>query len=198
MSGPLLDTRLLDTRLLGIRLRQPDARSCGAAVLVAARMLRDPAYARLAGPRFAEACLAMHRRVTGPVDVLGAWQPPWPRAFGTPPWAVARQLSWTFATPYAVRRVRRSAAGRRAAVALLEAATAEGLPAALYVGSAWLPRHVTLVVGSGLATYEPSSGRVVPVDATDFTHATLDLAGWRQPWFVVFPRNTVPSRASSR
>lgn len=193
MTGPQLPTRLL-----GTRLQQPDARSCGAAALVAARMLRDPAYATLARPRFAEACLAMHRRVTGPVDVLGAWQPPWVRALGTPPWAVARQLSWTYATPYSVRRVRRSAAGRRSVVAELEAATDSGLPAALYVGSAWLPRHVTLVVGPGLATYEPASGRVLPVDTADFVQATLDLAGWSVPWFAVVPRDTLPPRAPSR
>lgn len=179
-------------------LRQPDERSCGAAVLVAARMLRDPAYAALAGPRFAEACLAMHRRVTGPVDVLGRPQGPWLRAFGTPPWAVARQLTWTFDTPYAVRRVGRSAAGREAAAAQLEAATAVGLPSALYVGSTWLPRHVTLVVGPGLATYEPASGRVLPVSRSAFVAGRLDLAGWERPWFIVVPRTLLPSRPSTR
>lgn len=160
-------------------------------------MLRDPSYADRAAPRFAEACLAMHRRVTGPVDVLGRLQVPWPRSFGTPPWAVARQLSWTFDTPYVVHTVRPSTQGRREAATLLEASTA-ALPAALYVGSDRLPRHVTLVVGPDLATYEPASGRVLDVDVDDFVGGRLDLAGWNRPWFVVVPRTTLPSGPSSR
>ncbi len=69
-------------------LRQPDQRSCGAAVLVAAQMLHDPAYAELvlagrhprtgyalaggtAQERFAAECTAMLRRATGAVDVRG-------------------------------------------------------------------------------------------------------------------------------
>ena len=74
-------------------LRQPDQRSCGAACLVVARMLLDPAYADLAARAFRPEVLGMHGRVTGPVDARGALQVPWPRALGTPPWAVARQLS---------------------------------------------------------------------------------------------------------
>ena len=37
----------------------------------------------------------MHQRITGLADVSGKPQIPWPRKFGTPPWAVARQLSGT-------------------------------------------------------------------------------------------------------
>ena len=91
----------MDSRLAAARLRQPDARSCGAASLVMARSITDPAYAellvagvhpftghRLPGTiqeRFAAEVLAMHRRTTGPVDVRGAAQLPWPQRYGTPP-----------------------------------------------------------------------------------------------------------------
>lgn len=173
-------------------LRQPDERSCGSAVLVAARMLRDASYADRAAPRFAEASLAMHRRITRPVDVLGRVQVPWPRAIGTPPWAVARQLSWTFDTPYTVRLIRWSAHARRRAVRALETSTAAGLPAGLFVGNERLPRHVTLVVGPGLATYEPAVGHVVPVRADDLVNGNLSLGGWKMPWFVIVPRETLP------
>ncbi len=95
--------------LLGARLVQPDERSCGAAVLVVARALLDRGYAELLvsgrhpgtgfvlpgslADRFRHETLAMHARVTGLVDAAGRLQVPWPRALGTPPWAVARQLS---------------------------------------------------------------------------------------------------------
>jgi hypothetical protein len=97
--------------VLGARLVQPDHRSCGAAVLVVARALLDQGYAELLvsgrhpgtglalpgslADRFRHEALAMHARVTGPVDAAGRLQVPWPRALGTPPWAVARQLSAT-------------------------------------------------------------------------------------------------------
>ena len=57
------------------RLKQPDRLSCGAAVLVVARMLSDEVYAGRVLPRFAEEVLATHRQVVG-------WGP---RALGTPP-----------------------------------------------------------------------------------------------------------------
>ena len=91
-------------------LKQPDPRSCGAATLVVARMINDPAYAELmmtgAHPstghtlkgnaledRFAAETLAMHKRSTGITDIRGRLQIPWPETFGTPPWSVARQMS---------------------------------------------------------------------------------------------------------
>ena len=64
------------------RLKQPDRLSCGAAVLVVARMLSDEVYAGRVLPRFAEEVLATHRQVVG-------W---WPRALGPPPWALLRHL----------------------------------------------------------------------------------------------------------
>lgn len=177
----------------GERLRQPDRRSCGATVLVVARMLLDPAYAEfLAAGRFRDEVLGMHRRVTGVVDVSGRLQLPWSRALGTPPWAVARQLSATGGVELApVRYSSRPLWGdldRR--FDQLLAVTAIGRPVPMYVGSRWSPRHVVLAIGvvdGRLRCYEPSRGRLVDVDRVTFTTARLDLAGWDRPWFVVLP-----------
>ncbi len=167
-------------------LRQPDQRSCGPSCLVAARMLLDPAYAAgVSADTFADEVLQLHRRVTRPIDTRGALQLPWPRALGTPPWAVAHQLSAidderTYAARLALRRAR----------AFDRLAAAEA-PSVLYVGSRWLPRHVVLVVGVGddwLRIYEPSSGRLVRVTREAFVGASLGLAGWPKPWFTVTPR----------
>src|SRR4029453_17690952 len=75
-------------------LAQPDQRSCGATALVVARMLLDRDYADLLAvgrppvpglavpgslaSRFRDEVLALHRRVTGPVDPTGRLQLPWP------------------------------------------------------------------------------------------------------------------------
>lgn len=167
-------------------LKQPDQRSCGAATLVAARMLLEPGYAAtVTADNFDDEVLATHRRVTRPIDARGALQLPWPRALGTPPWAVAHQLSADDPEhSYAARLVLRRA---RAYDRLVSAPA----PSALYVGSRWLPRHVVLVVEAlpaSLRIYEPSRGRLVRVSREDFLRSGLDLAGWRKPWFTVTPR----------
>lgn len=169
--------------LAGGPLRQPDRRSCGAATLVFAEMLRSPEYAaRIRRGSFAEETLAMHARVTGPADVAGRLQVPWPPALGTPPWAVARHLSSRSGTPYAVRAVR-----FRTSLDL----AVDRHPAALFVGSRWLPRHVVLVVGNHegtLSFFEPSSGRLVQLPNTGLGQPDWKLAGWSYPWFTVATR----------
>jgi len=184
---------------------QPDRRSCGAAVLVVARMLNDPAYAELVltgrhpdtgsmlaggsvGERFGVEALAMHRRTTGPVDVTGALQLPWPQGLGTPPWAVARQLSGSSGVPgsrYDARVV--NPFDRRGGLDAIATAAAAGHAVPLYLGSLWTPRHVVLVLDERLRTYDPSVGRRVRMDRDDFLGGTLDIAGWSRPWFAVVP-----------
>lgn len=177
-------------RVLGGGLRQPDRRSCGASVLVAARMLADPAYAApltSAPVPFAREVLGLHRRVTGPRDLAGRAQLPWPRAIGTPPWAVARHLATLAGVPHTTRLVR---GGLRQEVDRVQAALDDGRPVALYVGSRWLPRHVVLVVGADedhWQVYEPASGRVIDVAPSRLRSNTLGLAGWDRSWFVVRP-----------
>ena len=182
----------MDPRLAAARLRQPDQQSCGAAVLVMARTISDPAYAETiaAGSgtieqRWAAEVLATHRRTTGSRDARGSAQLPWPMQLGTPPWAVANELAsrtglgWQalpvppWARGTALGRVRNAARTR---------------PVPLYVGSTWLPRHVVLVLDGDLHVYEPSGGRVERIDPDDFTGGSLRLAGWSRPWFTVLPR----------
>ncbi|MBB6628912.1 hypothetical protein H5V45_16410 [Nocardioides sp. KIGAM211] len=196
------------------RLRQPDQRSCGATVLVVARMLLDPAYAQLVATgrhprtgvtlagdvagRFRYEVLGMHHRVTGAVDAAGHLQVPWPRALGTPPWAVAHQMSTTGGADlppvrYVARPVRPGGAGgadRGRVFDRLLAVTGDRRPVPVYVGDRWLPRHVVLALGpveGRLRCYEPARGQLVDVDRASFTGARLGLAGWDRPWCVVVP-----------
>lgn len=189
------------TRLLAEDLRQPDQRSCGAASLVVARALRDERYAEMlvAGRhpttgwtlvgaperRFASEVLAMHARVTGPVDVLGRLQLPWPTLLGTPPWAIAHQLSSRSL------RWRSQLALTGLPVDAIRAALARGLPVPSYVGTRWSPRHVVLAVGSsndgGLAVYDPAAGRVVTVPPDRLDQGSLPFGRWDHGWFVVLP-----------
>jgi hypothetical protein len=186
----------MDPRLVRAQPKQPDQRSCGAATLVVARSIADPAYAdRLADgvpgatgtvqDRFAVEVLATHRRTTRAVSASGTAQVPWPRHFGTPPWAVAHELEAI--TGIGWRTLAVTPWDRRDALSAVRAA-ARLRPVPLYVGSRWLPRHVVLVLDEDLRTYEPSSGRVVTFAAERFTKARLDLAGWSSPWFAVLPR----------
>jgi hypothetical protein len=176
-------------------LRQPDQRSCAPSALVVARILLDDEYAGLVLPgsssRFRDEVLALHRRVTRPVDTSGRLQVPWPRALGTPPWAVARQLSALGSADRPPVRYRtRLALGRAAAYGRVVAGLASGRPVVLYVGSRWLPRHVVLAVAAradGLAVYDPAPGRCVTVSREAFVEARLGLSGWDRPWFVVLP-----------
>jgi len=160
--------------------RQPDRRTCGAAVLVMARMLGEPAYARwvreAADPaaRFADEAMRTHRRTNRAAGL----HLPWPRALGTQPWALARELpgrqrvTWVRDRPRAWERT--MAAAR---------------PVPWYVGNGLLPRHVVLVTGRDsedrVRVYEPSSGATVRVTRESFVGGTLGLAGWDRPWFIL-------------
>ncbi|MCW2735860.1 hypothetical protein [Nocardioides sp.] len=169
-------------------LRQPDRRSCGAASLVMARRLVHPRYAGLVSDQatFAHEASTLHLRLTSLADTAGGWQVPWPRAIGTPPWAVARELRLLTGTPYAVHLVRL----RRHAWTHLRG-TGPERPAAVFVGDRWLPRHVVLVTGvddARATTYEPASGRTLAIGRERWERDDLDLAGWDRPWLVVSPR----------
>ncbi len=170
-----------------MRLQQPDRRSCGAAALVMARRLVHPRYAGLVTDQatFAQEAATLHRRITSLADTGGGWQVPWPRVFGTPPWAVARELRLLTGVDYAVRVVR---LGRPVWPHVGDASAHR--PAAVFVGDRWLPRHVVLVTGSvddGALTYEPSSGLTTAVPRDRWEHGDLRLAGWDRPWLVVSP-----------
>ena len=191
------------TRLLRHRLVQPDNHSCGPASLVVARALRDEGYARLLADgvhpatgwslegdvpqRFAAETLAMHRRITGPIDLGGRLQIPWPRAFGTPFWAVARQLS------AGSDRYRARPALSGLPISRVRSAVAAGLPVPAYVGDLWSPRHVVLIVGAepygGLRVYDPARGRVLSLSAAELEQGALPFGRWNRAWFVVLPES---------
>ena len=189
------------TRLLAQRLPQPDDVSCGAASSVVARVVRDEAYAALllegsatvpgfatvgtALDRFRSETLAMHRRIIGPVAATGGLQMPWPSKLGTPPWAVANQLS-----AGSVRYRWRPALGGLP-VSAIRSAVLAGHPAAAYVGNLWSPRHVVLVVGAeddgGLAVFDPWPGQVVTLTPSQLAQGSLPFGRWNRAWFVVLP-----------
>ncbi|GAA2128502.1 hypothetical protein [Nocardioides bigeumensis] len=177
------------TSLLATHPRQPDQRSCGASVLVVERALRDEDYARWLtedASRFGSEALGTHGRTTRAVTAAGRLQLPWPRALGTPPWAVAGELTASTGRRWGFRTILRREPAWEALVAAVEA----GSPSPLYVGSRWIPRHVVLTVGASdtaIQCYEPGSGRVLSVTREAFLDATFRLAGWTKPWFVVVP-----------
>lgn len=144
-----------------------------------ARLLHDGVSLR--PEDFREEVLRCHRRLTRPRDA-GRWQLPWPRALGTPPWAVRRELERLTGLDHKVRLARwaRTAAYDR----LL------GVGGVLYVGSRSLPRHVLLVLpesGEALRCYQPSQGMVVHLKREDFAGSRLRKAGWPYPWFTISP-----------
>jgi hypothetical protein len=189
---------------------QPDQRSCGAASLVVARFLGDPAYrsmlqgGSLENPRtvagdaalrerFRTETLQMHQHVTGLADTSGKPQIPWPRRYGTPPWAVARQLSGTPAADgtlatysWHVARTSLPQAYQR----LLDAARA-GRVSGMFIGNTWLPRHVVLVVDATargtLHVYDPARGQLDELDRFAFLGNRIAIAGWDVAWFVITP-----------
>jgi hypothetical protein len=147
--------------------KQPDQRTCGPSSVVVAEGLPGP------WPNFADDVLAMHRRLTGMRDGNGKLQVPWPRALGTPPWAVARELGGR------VRRYRRT-----------EVLEALPRPVPVYLGSRWVPRHVVLVLDERdgePVVYDPARGAVVPMSASS----------WKHRWFAVLPARGAATPAPS-
>ncbi len=185
-----------------IGLAQPDRRTCGSATLVAARLINEPGYATyvLEGPAapdvFRAEVLAMHRRTSRGVDEGGRWQLPWPRALGTSPWSLVRQLDQTCGVPgttYVWRLVLAHQRGR--AFDAVRAAVSAGHATALYVGNRLGPRHIVLAIDTsplGVVIYDPGRGRRYPVTRDDYVRARLDVAGWQVPWLVVLPRRVRP------
>ena len=165
---------------MAVVLRQPDRRTCGAAVLVMARMLGEPDYARWVreagdpAARFADEALRAHRRT----NRASGLRLPWPRALGTQPWALARELPGR-------RRVSLVRDRSRA----WQQTIAADRPVPWYVGSRLLPRHVVLVTDRDsevrVRVYEPHSGGTVRVTREAFVGGRLRLAGWDHPWFVL-------------
>jgi len=139
-----------------------------------ARLLRDGT--RLDQDAFSSEVLTAHWRLTSLRGPLG-WQVPWPRALGTPPWAIARELTSLSGLQHRTHIVR----WRRRNPVLLDTG-----PCALYVGSALLPRHVLLVLpGEPRRYYDPASGLAASIDVEAFARGRSPSARWRRTWFVI-------------
>jgi len=158
-----------------------------------------PPDSRSEPERFAAREREVMNRTNGIHAAGGKLNIPWPQAMGTPPWGAEKELEDGAARPgaaYAMRLVRLASTGalrevHRDLVGLVR----EGLPALLYIGNTWLPRHVTLVLpanGPGgdaqLDVYDPATGSVTELAPERFASHTLDIAGWNVPWITVQPR----------
>jgi hypothetical protein len=167
-------------------LTQPDQRSCGPSSLVAAHMVIDPAYRPAS---FSTEVLTLHRSLTAP-SFAGQAQLPWPRALGTPPWAVARAMQSFSGVAYRTEHVRFGS--RSSAFSSIVSAVSAGRPCPLYVGSTWLPRHVVLAVApaaDGVQVYNPGRGSIDNLSRSSFLAGELTIFGsWTHPWFAVLPQ----------
>lgn len=164
-------------------LKQPDPRSCGAASALAAKAMLSGWRPADADTGIAGQILAEHRLLTSSTSPRDRFQMPWPRALGTPPWAIVnllrvltgQHIATVFARPrpaIAYEIVREQLRTR---------------PVAVYVGSRWLPRHVILAVAAldgAIEVFDPAHGRLVRVPEEDWTHHKIGVAGWSHVWFV--------------
>ena len=191
--------------------RQQSPTTCGSACATVARMLVDAPFARwiLHGrgqpipgaegtterERFAAWERTVQERTNGRHAPGGGLLLPWPRALGTPPWGLRHEFEHGAARAAATYRMvvirTHSEEGLRARYRRLVDLVVDGEPAALYVGNAVMPRHVTLVLPGDRSryvdVYDPATGRVSELDEDAFADKQLDLGGWRVPWILVQP-----------
>lgn len=194
--------------------------TCGSACLTVARMLVDREFAhwistgegarpgvpqgRTPAERFAAYEQIVHLRTNTLAVGLSAFNLPWPRALGTPPWGAKRELELGAArhgTDYDITLVRPLSHGRLVeAFERVNSVVADGMPGLLYVGSRTLPRHVLLILpGNGddrLDIYDPTDGSVRARSVRSFASHELALSGWNVPWFTVAPSSIRPRRIS--
>lgn len=109
-----------------------------------------PTDSRSQSDRFAEHERTVMSRTNGLHAADGSLNLPWPHSLGTPPWGAEKELGRAAATQsadYAMRVVGfSSGTALREAHQTLLGQVREGLPALLYIGNTWMPRHVTLVL----------------------------------------------------
>lgn len=202
-------TALLTARLLGdpgllrwldtgetADLAPDEAQTLESAVvsLVPAAVPAAPSAIGSAEARVAAYLHVVHRRTNALRGPTGRLQLPWPRRLGTPHWAAARELERTIpASDYRTVPVRRLGpdALRRVTAQLVEHVR-PGRPGLLYVGSVWLPRHVTLVVGDPdsagvMLVHDPADGSVGALDVDRLARRERYLGGWTHPWLLVGP-----------
>lgn len=207
LSGRAGPATFLDDDGAALRLRQLSPTTCGPTCAILLRVLLDPAYAlwlttgdhlepERSGDalpfeqRFRSQQQAVHesltRRAIGPA--------PWPRALGSPPWALAGFLNrFTGLTGGHFGWVPvdgdNPAHLRRCLEAVLRGVSA-GLPVPVYVGR-HVDRHVVLAIGSragAVVVYDPAAGAVLDVPLADWEAGRVGIAGWDHLESVVVPR----------
>jgi hypothetical protein len=163
----------------GNSISQYDDTTCGSTVIVAARALLDPIYARYlttgdrAGTTAESAAGFQHRleveeqRVHDESDLL------WPQRAGTAPWGISTLLNREPAGLGAHYRwvavVRGMPALRDSVIRQALAAVDQGYPVPILLGDL-IPRHYVLMLRHdawGATFYEPTVGEVVEVSAGD-------------------------------
>lgn len=210
-------------RIAGVTVAQPDGVTCAATGLLLLNAACDPGLAgwlergevpsalppELSGltalqlaeadpaRRVAIAAAAVHERATR--ATLGPF--PWPRAYGTPPWGVAREAR----VPGVIYRHRavddRDEALMDDVLAMLTAATGHGIPVPIYSGGDWsqgwqaaMPRHLVLALPttdpSRLRIYEPGRGRIETIHPDELRARTTPhraLGGWTHLAWTLIP-----------
>lgn len=171
-------------KLARFGLRQRDGVTCGPAVAVVAGALLDPSYRTGLFGAGGEAWFAGEQgRIHDDVNRI------WPRRLGTTPAGLARALTEHSVKRGVTYRWRRFRGARDSMSDVLGALTA-GWPVAMLVGRRGIPRHWVLIIDAAddvLQCYEPSSGRVVPVDLAAVRAARLAGVGYPRPFAFVRP-----------
>lgn len=207
LSGLTGPATFVDDDGAALRLRQFGPTTCGPTCAIVMRVLLDPAYALwlTSGDhleperpsdglpfeqRFRTQQHAVHealtRRAIGPI--------PWPRALGSPPWALAAFLNrFTGLTGGHFGWVPVNGDDPvhlgRCLDAVLRGVSA-GLPVPVYVGR-HVDRHVVLAIGSradAVVVYDPAAGAVLDVPLADWEAGRVGIAGWDHLESVVVPR----------
>ena len=165
--------------------RQRDGVTCGPSVAVMAGALIDSDYGALL---FSEQTTmaqqwfdAEQGRVHRAVNTV------WPRALGTTPAGMARAITARSAARGA--RYRWRSVRRGDGLADVTAGLTAGWPVAMLIGAA-IPRHWVLfteIAGTVVRCYEPSSGRLIPVEADAIREARLQGLGFPRPFAFVLP-----------
>ncbi len=164
-------------KLAALRLRQRDGVTCGPTVAVVAGAMLDHTYrAELLHADGAAWFAAEQGRIHAAVNRI------WPRQLGTTPAGMARALSDHSAKRGVTYRWRRFR-GTGDTLSDVRSAAVAGWPVAMLIGERGIPRHWVLVVGAAdedhdvLECYEPSSGKVLPVDRRRCAERSADRAG---------------------
>lgn len=171
-------------KLAALRLRQRDGITCGPTVAVVAGAMLDQTYsAELLSPDGEAWFAAEQGRIHAAVNRI------WPRQLGTTPAGMARALTEHSAKRGVTYRWRRFR-GARDALSDVRTAVVAGWPVAMLIGERGVPRHWVLIVGAsedGLECYEPSSGKVLPVETEAVRDARLTGLGFARPFAFVVP-----------